>query len=50
MKAAFRSPIRECPCCGKTLNKQHEAHHGSAETDLADEDDDELCMEQISAA
>lgn len=30
LKASFVSPIRECPCCGKSLNKNHEAHHGSA--------------------
>jgi len=25
--AAFRSQIRECPCCGRVLNDKHEVHY-----------------------
>ncbi|KAI9563896.1 hypothetical protein GHT06_011364 [Daphnia sinensis] len=45
LKASIKSPIRECPCCGKMLNKQHEAHHGTA----ANNPDNEICLEQLTS-
>lgn len=41
--AAFRSQIRECPCCGKLLNDQHEVHY----PELLEEKREQISLEQF---